>query len=48
MSYNKNGITLTELYSPEQFAGAALQQGTVTSMEDLDNNKISVQYTASN
>lgn len=48
MSYNKNGITLTELYSPEQFAGAALQQETVTSMEDLDNNKISVQYTASN
>lgn len=49
ISYTKNKITLTELYSPEQFENVTLEQTTATSsMELLDNNKFNVNYKTTN
>jgi len=49
MTYTKKGITLTELYSPEQFENATIAQNTSSStMAELDSNKIKVEYTTSN
>lgn len=47
-TYTKNGITLTELYSPEQFEDATLEQSYLSSMEDLDANKVVLDYKATN
>ncbi len=44
----KNGITLTELYSPEQFENATLQQEIISSYEDLDTNTIALKFTTTN
>lgn len=49
MTYTKNGITVTEFYSPEQFADATIAQSTSgSSSELLDENKISINYTTTN
>jgi len=47
-TYSKNGITLTELYSPEQFENATLEQSYQSSMEDLDANKLVLEYKTTN
>lgn len=44
----KNGITLTELFSVEQFDNATLSQELVASATDLDSNKFGLNFTASN
>jgi hypothetical protein len=44
----KNGITLTELYSPETFEHATLTQTLNTNIEDLDNNLFTLNYTFTN
>lgn len=43
-----NGITLTELYSPEQFDNATLEQEIVSTVEDLDTNTIALYFKTSN
>lgn len=49
MTYTKKGITLTEFYSPEQFADATIAQSTSSSSSELlDENKISIHYTTTN
>ena len=45
---SKNGITLTELYSPENFSDASIKQNIVSTAEDLDSNKITIEYTVAN
>jgi len=45
VSMTKNGITLTELYSPETFENATLLQSSNSSKEILDSNKFEVNYT---
>lgn len=48
MKYTKKGITLTELYSPEQFADATITQSVDGTIEQLDNNTININYTTTN
>ncbi len=49
ITYTKKGITLTELYSPEQFENATIAQSTgSTGIENLDNNTIVINYTTTN
>lgn len=48
MKLKNNNITLTELYSPEQFEDATLEQEFMTNLEDLDINRFTVNYTAKN
>lgn len=49
MKYTKKGITLTELYSPEQFADATISQSTAgTGITNLDNNIININYSVTN
>lgn len=49
MTYTKKGITLTEFYTPEQFADATIAQSTSgTSSAMLDENKIAINYTTTN
>lgn len=43
-SMSKNGITLTELYSPETFDEATILQNENSTKEELDKNMISIQY----
>lgn len=45
---SKNGITLTELYSPETFADAKLSMNMSSTSEDLDSNKIVIHYNIEN
>lgn len=45
---SKNGITLTELYSVENFSNASLKETFTSTAEDLDSNKISINYTTEN
>lgn len=45
---SKNGITLTELYSPETFSNAMLKQSFASTTEDLDSNKIAINYSIEN
>lgn len=44
----KNGITLTELYSVEQFDNATLTQELTGTAADLDSNKFGLNFTATN
>ncbi|HOU47128.1 MAG TPA: hypothetical protein PLL99_04945 [Chitinophagales bacterium] len=44
----KNGITLTELYSPETFDNATLEQALSTNTEDLDSNKFTLTFKTNN
>lgn len=44
----KNGITLTELYSPESFQDATLQQEQASGIQDLDSNKFTLNFTITN
>ena len=48
ITMTKNGITLTELYSPETFTDATLLQSTTAGMEDLDKNIFGLNYTTTN
>ena len=48
ISMSKGGITLTELYSPESFSDAGLQQSLHSEMEELDNNQFTLKYEVSN
>ncbi len=49
MSFTNKGITLTEFYSPEQFADATIAQSTAnSSITLLDENKIELNYTTTN
>jgi hypothetical protein len=48
ITLSNNGITLTELYSPEAFADAKINQSFGGSSEDLDSNKFTVNYTVEN
>src|SRR4051812_47422229 len=45
---SKNGITLTELYSVENFSNATLKQSFSSTGQDLDSNKIVINYTTEN
>lgn len=45
---SKNGITLTEFYSPDQFEDASLEQEFVSEADELDNNKVTVEFKAKN
>ncbi len=45
---SKDGITLTELYSPETFSTATLRQNFSSSGQDLDSNKMNIDYTVTN
>ncbi|MFN8282057.1 MAG: hypothetical protein U0U67_02530 [Chitinophagales bacterium] len=44
----KNGITLTELFSVEQFENATLTEELGASATDLDSNKFTLNFTATN
>lgn len=44
----KNGITLTELYSPETFADATILQSTTAGITDLDKNIFGLNFTTTN
>ena len=48
LTMTKNGITLTELYSPEIFTDATLLQSTTAGKEDLDKNIFGLNYTTTN
>ncbi len=48
ITQTKNGITLTELYSPESFSNAKITQSFGGSSEDLDTNTFSANYTIEN
>jgi hypothetical protein len=48
ITLTSNGITLTELYSPESFSNAKISQTLASSAEDLDSNKIIINYTVEN
>jgi hypothetical protein len=48
ISMTKGGITLTELYSPETFESSRLEQSFESSGENLDSNKITVNYKVEN
>lgn len=48
LTMTKNGITLTELYSPESFSDATLLQSTASGPEELDSNKFVLDYTMTN
>lgn len=45
---SKNGITLTELYSPETFADATLKQNLDINSSDLDDNKFTLNFATTN
>ncbi|MDB5228221.1 MAG: hypothetical protein JWN78_2414 [Bacteroidota bacterium] len=45
---SKNGITLTELYSVENFSNAVLKESFASTAADLDSNKIVIDYTTEN
>lgn len=45
---NKNGITLTELYSPESFDNATLQQEQSGSITEIDSNKFTLKFATAN
>lgn len=44
----KNGITLTELYSPETFSDATLTQELSSNLNDLDSNKFTLNFATTN
>lgn len=48
VTMTKNGITLTELYSPETFADATLLQDNNSEIQDLDKNIFGLNYTTTN
>lgn len=48
ISMEKNGITLTEFYAPETFENASILQSMNASMEELDNNIISLNFSTTN
>ncbi|HMV14275.1 MAG TPA: hypothetical protein PKK18_11155 [Chitinophagales bacterium] len=48
VTLSKNGITLTELYSPETFTDATLLQSTNAGATELDSNQFTLNYTATN
>ncbi len=48
MTTTKNGITLTELYSPETFSDATILQSTNSGIVDLDSNKFMLNFTTTN
>ncbi|MCB0506753.1 MAG: hypothetical protein R2739_10480 [Chitinophagales bacterium] len=47
-TFQKNGITLTELYSPATFENASLMQAVQSDAKEMDSNYITLNYTAAN
>ncbi len=48
ISMKKNGITLTEFYAPETFENASILQSMDATMDELDNNIISLNFSTTN